>query len=1084
MAASRKPPSLLNNLSLLSLCLFAFTSPSLSLQPLTEAGIVDLGFSTPLVPRELSAAADASDSGDFSCGPEKPCSNGACCGESGWCGFGDTYCGDGCQSSCDAKAECRKNAAIIGQTYPLNINLMSYDLHGIWDGDNPIGKHVLSHTNLTEINLALDLVKDILQKTGATSYLDKEAAARYFVYVDNCWISYDDPITIKAKIDYTNKIGLSGVMMWAIDLDDSSPESLCAVSDPSLLDSIDSEFDLVDLKKLFPQEYLPASGSKPKYGLVTFGGSGATDLTSSAFSFLFVAGDLHISTDAVRTARVTCVSGDLEGCYQIMERGVEGTIVEMPDNCAPNQLVRAISLTMSKNQSTPEALSNGQRSSQVYDFSSDFNFKLMRRVSNNTSIRMDYSNTPGYWDQLVDSSGIQSRDLRHLDERFFAPKDLEWNSVYDEDDKYTFDPGSATKIKNDISAPLFWHTVDICVIDGRDYSEGIGVYANGDIDSSFYYGFSLIGTMKDGSWDAKQSHGFLQVRGESDITYGVGGIGTFDVTKGGSGNPVSLSGTKVKLDGHVINAGHTNGWVSFQPYYEVTYEIGTFNGTDRDLTESTASFKGRLSARVASDFGKFQANFPVENHRDNNKFGDKRKKTQFQLGSDNILYGSSSNGGAITIGTQITFGLNIESFLYADLFRLKFGLPDLSLTYNTLSTFTYAPSQKESGKSCAAYEVSTSVIQTTKNANSIGWSDPEGIGYLVQDTQTPGGDSICYANAEDTTTSNSKRALPSILLEVETNETLSSNATKDLTSLHRRGHRELPGWGSEAGKPITRDTIGIDSLFGGGRPKYACINCRGAELRMKTRLINAYLDKLTKRDSVDKDKQDNGTDIAPTHAISPSRGSKELNVRDNDEKFNGTYSSPAHKLHRRASGIAKPLPKKVSICPDPNKKKGDTMYLNSPYRYPPFPQDPTFPWDGIQNGKWDSVSRYWGNSSSIYNFWGVTALSQADQTWVTHGVTGVTRSYRTGYQTEHVYEGQLIGSFFSDWLDKGHIENQRPMPQNPTPKVFSGKQAMTPDKYEEKSQSEQLQAIKEMGKSIQPPAITDPLEGDHIQHEV
>lgn len=38
------------------------------------------------------------------------------------------------------------------------INLMAYDLHGVWDGDNPIGNQVLSHTNLTEIDLALDLV--------------------------------------------------------------------------------------------------------------------------------------------------------------------------------------------------------------------------------------------------------------------------------------------------------------------------------------------------------------------------------------------------------------------------------------------------------------------------------------------------------------------------------------------------------------------------------------------------------------------------------------------------------------------------------------------------------------------------------------------------------------------------------------------------------------------------------------------------------------------------------------------------------------------------------------------------------------
>lgn len=38
------------------------------------------------------------------------------------------------------------------------INLMSYDLHGTWDSSNPIGNQILGHTNLTEIDLALDLV--------------------------------------------------------------------------------------------------------------------------------------------------------------------------------------------------------------------------------------------------------------------------------------------------------------------------------------------------------------------------------------------------------------------------------------------------------------------------------------------------------------------------------------------------------------------------------------------------------------------------------------------------------------------------------------------------------------------------------------------------------------------------------------------------------------------------------------------------------------------------------------------------------------------------------------------------------------
>jgi hypothetical protein len=57
---------------------------------------------------------------DYSCGPGKPCSNGACCGSSGFCGYGPVYCGKGCVSNCDATAECGKYAKTPRKTCPLN----------------------------------------------------------------------------------------------------------------------------------------------------------------------------------------------------------------------------------------------------------------------------------------------------------------------------------------------------------------------------------------------------------------------------------------------------------------------------------------------------------------------------------------------------------------------------------------------------------------------------------------------------------------------------------------------------------------------------------------------------------------------------------------------------------------------------------------------------------------------------------------------------------------------------------------------------------------------------------------------------
>ena len=38
----------------------------------------------------------------------------------------------------------------------MNNMLINHSLHGVWDSTDPIGSHVLAHTNLTEIQQALD----------------------------------------------------------------------------------------------------------------------------------------------------------------------------------------------------------------------------------------------------------------------------------------------------------------------------------------------------------------------------------------------------------------------------------------------------------------------------------------------------------------------------------------------------------------------------------------------------------------------------------------------------------------------------------------------------------------------------------------------------------------------------------------------------------------------------------------------------------------------------------------------------------------------------------------------------------------
>jgi chitinase len=58
---------------------------------------------------------------DYSCSKDNPCPNSACCGSEGYCGYGPTYCGDGCQANCDANAECGEFAKTPGLRCPLNV---------------------------------------------------------------------------------------------------------------------------------------------------------------------------------------------------------------------------------------------------------------------------------------------------------------------------------------------------------------------------------------------------------------------------------------------------------------------------------------------------------------------------------------------------------------------------------------------------------------------------------------------------------------------------------------------------------------------------------------------------------------------------------------------------------------------------------------------------------------------------------------------------------------------------------------------------------------------------------------------------
>ncbi|KAM5467394.1 putative chitinase [Microsporum audouinii] len=157
-------------------------------------------------------------------------------------------------------------------------NVMTYDIHGVWDSTvKAIGPYAYAHTNLTEIQMGLELlwrnninparvimglgfygrsftmedpncleagcrfkdgarggvctgtpgvlsaaeINDIIKK-GAKITFDKTAAVKIVTWDTDQWVSWDDKETLKLKLDYANRRCLGGTMVWAIDLDDGT----------------------------------------------------------------------------------------------------------------------------------------------------------------------------------------------------------------------------------------------------------------------------------------------------------------------------------------------------------------------------------------------------------------------------------------------------------------------------------------------------------------------------------------------------------------------------------------------------------------------------------------------------------------------------------------------------------------------------------------------------------------------------------------------------------------------------------------------------------------------------------------------
>jgi hypothetical protein len=198
--------------------------------------------------------------------------------------------------------------------------------------------------------------------------------------------------------------------------------------------------------------------------------------------------------------RIVCtIDSQRSNCNDIYLDGVNGTIIEMPEDCDSSKYAIAHDLRISSNQSVPETQAHLTQI-QVLDLEMSYDFSQVERVkeaAGDVYIRIDYSNLPGYWNSLVNSDG-EKRKRSVLDKRFFSPHPGSWGSRFDGSSH-----PATTRFSGVPKQPLYGGTKSC-----SDHNDAFAdINLEGTIAADTFWGFSMVGTIA--PFNIKQAYDFL-----------------------------------------------------------------------------------------------------------------------------------------------------------------------------------------------------------------------------------------------------------------------------------------------------------------------------------------------------------------------------------------------------------------------------------------------------------------------------------------------------------------------------------------------------------------------------------------------
>jgi len=108
-----------------------------------------------------------------------------------------------------------------------------------------------------------------------------------------------------------------------------------------------------------------------------------------------------------QTVKMVCTdSSENSNCGTIWKgTGVAHTVIDMPGDCGPGRYAVAVSLepSLDHHHLKKHLVKRGLGSALVYDFTFDYDFSVFEKRADPSKVllRIDYSDDPGYWSEIV-----------------------------------------------------------------------------------------------------------------------------------------------------------------------------------------------------------------------------------------------------------------------------------------------------------------------------------------------------------------------------------------------------------------------------------------------------------------------------------------------------------------------------------------------------------------------------------------------------------------------------------------------------------------------------------------------------------